>query len=545
MLASRATGRARIRQVGEVFWGDDWDEAPIDVDCPADQLASLARHGGRGLDTPRPERAALVGPHQPDLRDAEPHARGRQALLRHRPGRGRGLRADLRPQRAAGARAAAARLRLRRGADRRAYPRQHRPLHGRGHQRGASRPRTRTLRWSRANSCCCRISWRRRTGAGTASSPAWCVQHNPPPVMLWLLRRLLRAAGAGRDGHPADTGAALRLRLRPAGLPRADDRPRAMEMHVLPQRHVFRAAAEAGCLVLEAFHDGRTSSRGLSYAFTFQRPGAPRSRRPRMTDLWRLSATDLAARIRARQVSATEVARDALARLDAVNPRINAVVDHRPEEVLAAGRRDRRRARARRGSRPARRRAGHHQGQRRPGGLRHHQRPAPAEGPGGAAGQSGGRQPAPRRRGAARPHQHAGLLAALVHAQFAARAHAQPARSVDHAGRLLGRRGGGGHGGHRRHRAWHGYRRVDALPGLCLRRARAAPDARAHPGVERLGRGTPHRRAADGGQRADRAHHRRCAAWPSPRCARATSATRGGSARRWRARPRRSAPRCA
>lgn len=54
-----------------------------------------------------------------------------------------------------------------------------------------------------------------------------------------------------------------------------------------------------------------------------------------MTDLWRLSATDLAARIRGKQASATEAARDALARLDAVNPRINAVVDHRPEDVLA------------------------------------------------------------------------------------------------------------------------------------------------------------------------------------------------------------------
>ncbi|WP_198371297.1 amidase family protein [Roseomonas rosulenta] len=54
-----------------------------------------------------------------------------------------------------------------------------------------------------------------------------------------------------------------------------------------------------------------------------------------MTEFWRLSATDLAQRIRARDVSAAEVARDALARLDAVNPRINAVVDHRPEDVLA------------------------------------------------------------------------------------------------------------------------------------------------------------------------------------------------------------------
>lgn len=54
-----------------------------------------------------------------------------------------------------------------------------------------------------------------------------------------------------------------------------------------------------------------------------------------MTDLWRLSAADLAARVRSRDVSAREAARAALDRLDAVNPAINAVVDHRPEEVLA------------------------------------------------------------------------------------------------------------------------------------------------------------------------------------------------------------------
>ncbi len=54
-----------------------------------------------------------------------------------------------------------------------------------------------------------------------------------------------------------------------------------------------------------------------------------------MSELFRLPATELAHRIRTKQVSATEAARDALARLDAVNPRINAVVDHRPDDVLA------------------------------------------------------------------------------------------------------------------------------------------------------------------------------------------------------------------
>lgn len=54
-----------------------------------------------------------------------------------------------------------------------------------------------------------------------------------------------------------------------------------------------------------------------------------------MTELWRLSATELASRIRRREVSAREAATSALERLDAVNPLINAVVAHRPELVLA------------------------------------------------------------------------------------------------------------------------------------------------------------------------------------------------------------------
>jgi amidase len=54
-----------------------------------------------------------------------------------------------------------------------------------------------------------------------------------------------------------------------------------------------------------------------------------------MDDLWRLPAADVAALIGSKKVSANEVARAALVRLDAVNPAINAVVAHRPDEVLA------------------------------------------------------------------------------------------------------------------------------------------------------------------------------------------------------------------
>jgi amidase len=53
-----------------------------------------------------------------------------------------------------------------------------------------------------------------------------------------------------------------------------------------------------------------------------------------MTDLWHLSAAELAALIKSKKVSAREAASAALARLDAVNPKINAVIDHRPENVL-------------------------------------------------------------------------------------------------------------------------------------------------------------------------------------------------------------------
>ena len=57
-----------------------------------------------------------------------------------------------------------------------------------------------------------------------------------------------------------------------------------------------------------------------------------------MTEHWRLTASEIAARVRARDLTAKEVARDALARIEAANPAINAVVQFMPEEALAAAR---------------------------------------------------------------------------------------------------------------------------------------------------------------------------------------------------------------
>jgi amidase len=55
-------------------------------------------------------------------------------------------------------------------------------------------------------------------------------------------------------------------------------------------------------------------------------------------ELWRLSATQVAALVHSRQVSALEVAHAAIARLQEVNPALNAIVEHRPDEVLAQAR---------------------------------------------------------------------------------------------------------------------------------------------------------------------------------------------------------------
>ena len=54
-----------------------------------------------------------------------------------------------------------------------------------------------------------------------------------------------------------------------------------------------------------------------------------------MEDLWRRSAAEIATLIASKKISAKEAAHAALARLEAVNPAINAVVDHRPEDTLA------------------------------------------------------------------------------------------------------------------------------------------------------------------------------------------------------------------
>jgi amidase len=60
----------------------------------------------------------------------------------------------------------------------------------------------------------------------------------------------------------------------------------------------------------------------------------PQSRTNAATEPWSWDALDLAAAIRARSISAREAVEACLARLDAVNPRINAVIDLMADEAL-------------------------------------------------------------------------------------------------------------------------------------------------------------------------------------------------------------------
>lgn len=52
-----------------------------------------------------------------------------------------------------------------------------------------------------------------------------------------------------------------------------------------------------------------------------------------MSEIWKLSAAEVAQLIKQGEISATEAAESALTRLDQVNPAINAVVDYNPEDV--------------------------------------------------------------------------------------------------------------------------------------------------------------------------------------------------------------------
>lgn len=91
------------------------------------------------------------------------------------------------------------------------------------------------------------------------------LQHNPPPIMAYAFRRLLRAlkpGGAAIIQMPTFLTEFFSVKdylVHPTGQ---------MEMHALPQRTIFELIAAEGCRPIEVAEDGWIGPAGLSHSFT-------------------------------------------------------------------------------------------------------------------------------------------------------------------------------------------------------------------------------------------------------------------------------------
>jgi 2-polyprenyl-3-methyl-5-hydroxy-6-metoxy-1,4-benzoquinol methylase len=97
------------------------------------------------------------------------------------------------------------------------------------------------------------------------------LQHNPPPVTLMLLRTCLsrlRPGGFAFFQLPCHLYNYEFDTARPASRPTDG----AMEMHALPQAHVFRVLAENGLVPLEVIPYPRIGPIGFSFAFLATKP---------------------------------------------------------------------------------------------------------------------------------------------------------------------------------------------------------------------------------------------------------------------------------
>ena len=194
--------------------------------------------------------------------------------------------------------------------------------------------------------------------------------------------------------------------------------------------------------------------------------------------------------MRSRQMSAEELVRTSLERIERLNPQINAVISVR-EQASGRGTRARRPRRRRGGPGSARRHPAARQGHGSRRGRAHHLRVP------GVRGRAGGRRrrtdpPAPqgRRRDRGGQDQPAGVRVRGVHRQPPVRGHAEPVEPRGLARRLLGWIGGGDGGRDRPDRDRHRRGRLDPDPGRLVGARRAQADERgdrpgADPGMDR------------------------------------------------------------
>jgi protein-L-isoaspartate O-methyltransferase len=99
------------------------------------------------------------------------------------------------------------------------------------------------------------------------------LQHNPPPVMRWMLSTLLSKLNPGGIAWVQiptyRTGYLFEIERYLSAPPQ-----RQMEMHFLPQDTIFRAIYAAGCICLEVREDGMVGEeeKMLSNTFLIQKP---------------------------------------------------------------------------------------------------------------------------------------------------------------------------------------------------------------------------------------------------------------------------------
>ncbi len=82
------------------------------------------------------------------------------------------------------------------------------------------------------------------------------LQHNPPPLIAHVLRRLLDVLRPGGVAFFQVPTYARGYRFKVADYLRSRPRTDRVEMHLLPQRDVFSIAAASGCETLEVLPDG-------------------------------------------------------------------------------------------------------------------------------------------------------------------------------------------------------------------------------------------------------------------------------------------------
>lgn len=91
------------------------------------------------------------------------------------------------------------------------------------------------------------------------------LQHNPPPIICMLVRRLIASLRSGGVGYFQIPRALFDYSYSVAQhLARLGD---GMEMHAVPQPAIFKLVADGGCDLIECLPDGRTGGAGLSSTY--------------------------------------------------------------------------------------------------------------------------------------------------------------------------------------------------------------------------------------------------------------------------------------